>query len=179
MLAFCVGLESVIYVDRVKSWISIQEGYIILVLRQSDLWASVLSWIDFIKLLFRGESAVYIAVPFTCHHRFPPPFLSQRVLLHGSCWIGLHLPCSVTTSEIQKTPIWAWQINIRFVWVFRTDMYRFAARGRGVGGGGERHRYEYSSCVGNVVYCISTSQGVNMTLAQKPTVQRVREWNWI
>lgn len=41
----------------------------------------------------------------------------------------------------------------------------------------KRHQYEYSSCVGNVVHCILTNQGVNMTLAQKPTVHRVRERN--
>lgn len=37
--------------------------------------------------------------------------------------------------------------------------------------GWKRHRYEYSSRVGNVVRCILTNQGVNMTLAQKPTVR--------
>lgn len=44
-------------------------------------------------------------------------------------------------------------------------------------GGEKRHLYEYSLYVGTAVLCILTSQGVNMTLAQKPTVQRVREPN--
>lgn len=40
------------------------------------------------------------------------------------------------------------------------------------GDGGKRQlTYEYSSRVGNVVRRISTNQGVNMTLAQKPTVR--------
>lgn len=48
--------------------------------------------------------------------------------------------------------------------------------------GGERkektcYGYEYSWHVCNVVRCILTSQGVNMTLAQKPAEHRVRERN--
>lgn len=50
------------------------------------------------------------------------------------------------------------------------------ARRRQDRGGDARKRqltYEYSSRVGNVVRRISTNQGVNMTLAQKPTVREI------
>lgn len=45
--------------------------------------------------------------------------------------------------------------------------------GAGRGGQGRQHTYEYSWRVGNVVRRISTNQGVNMTLAQKPTVREI------
>lgn len=54
------------------------------------------------------------------------------------------------------------------------SFFFFLQRGGAGGGGGldgrrrkKRHQYEYSLRVGNVVHRILTSQGVNMTLAQK------------
>lgn len=60
-----------------------------------------------------------------------------------------------------------------------TTVFRDAGRARrrrdrgGEGGEGRQHTYEYSWRVGNVVRRISTNQGVNMTLAQKPTVREI------
>ncbi len=88
------------------------------------------------------------------------------------------------TRRSQTTCVCVWEKSWEYGSVFRdASIHRARTAGMAHGEGGverrrrKRHQYEYSSCVGNVVHCILTNQGVNMTLAQKPTVHRVRERN--
>jgi len=115
------------------------------------------------RLVSACYCVIYLPRPFS------PPILSER----GLCFAAeSYRPLS---ERRRRQPVCVCGNN-------REQSGLRQARGRRGEGGMERrrrkrHRYEYSSRVGDVVRCILTNQGVNMTLAQTPTVHRVRERN--
>lgn len=144
--------------------------------RNTGTWTACapLLWLQLATICYLPATTIFSSLPFIARSLLVSLVLSAIESAAAS---------DTETRRSQTACVCVWENSWENGSVFRDASMAARTAGTVHGEGGverrrrKRHQYEYSSCVGNVVHCILTNQGVNMTLAQKPTVHRVRERN--